>query len=131
MQYNLDGYSPPERDSYQSGGGGMSGGQTTSLTAQETSGIKKLLFRNGTPSFHPSWAQGFYFDQKMPYAIFQDKGGPCGILATVQAFFLKHLLYVQKQTLTNINMMTRNNIIASAITDILLNSASGNPSGAV
>ena len=26
MQYNLDGYSPPERDSYQAGGGGMSGG---------------------------------------------------------------------------------------------------------
>ena len=67
----------------------------------------------------------------MNYAIFQDKGGPCGILATVQAFFLKHLLFVQKQTLTNINLMTRNNVIASAITDILLNSASGNPSGAV
>ena len=67
----------------------------------------------------------------MHYAIFQDKGGPCGILATVQAFFLKHLLFVQKQTLNNINLMTRNNILASAITDILLNSASGNPSGAV
>ena len=72
----------------------MSGGSTSALSPQETSGIKTLLFRNGTPSFHSSWAQGFYFDQKMNYAIFQDKGGPCGILATVQAFFLKHLLFV-------------------------------------
>ena len=67
----------------------------------------------------------------MQYAIFQDKGGPCGILATVQAFFLKHLLFVQKQRLTNINLAQRNCYIASAITDILLNAASGNPSGTV
>ena len=67
----------------------------------------------------------------MHYAIFQEKGGPCGILATVQAFFLKHLLFVQKQKLTSINVGSRNNYIASAITDILLNSASGNPSGTV
>jgi len=56
MQYNLDGYQPPERDNYQAGGGGLQGSQASALTPEETSGIKKLLFRNGTPSFHPSWA---------------------------------------------------------------------------
>ena len=67
----------------------------------------------------------------MNYAIFQNKGGPCGILATVQAFFLKHLLFVQKQTLHNVNMQMRYSLLSSAITDILLNAASGNPSGTV
>jgi hypothetical protein len=40
--------------------------------------------------------QGFYFDKKLVYGLYQDKGGPCGILAGVQAFFLKHLLFVRK-----------------------------------
>ena len=109
----------------------MPSGQISNLLPEETQGIKQLLFRSDRGSFHDSWAQGFFFDQKMHYAIFQEKGGPCGILATVQAFFLKHLLFVQKQKLTSINVGSRNNYIASAITDILLNSASGNPSGAV
>lgn len=56
---------------------------------QDAQDLKQLLFRSDRGNFHDSWCQGFYFDQKMKYGIFQDKGGPCGILATVQAFFLK------------------------------------------
>jgi ubiquitin carboxyl-terminal hydrolase MINDY-3/4 len=55
--------------------------------------MKDLLFKSMTGSFHDSWCQGFYFDEKIKYGIFQNKGGPCGILATVNAFFLKHLLF--------------------------------------
>ena len=36
MQYNLDGFSLAEQDSYQSCGGGMQGGSTSALTPQET-----------------------------------------------------------------------------------------------
>jgi hypothetical protein len=46
-------------------------------------------------NFHTSWCQGFFFDQNVTYGIYQEKGGPCGILATVQAFFIKHLLFVK------------------------------------
>ena len=54
--------------------------------------MKRVVDQKG--SFHTSWNQGFFFDTKMHYAIYQEQGGPCGILATVQAFFLKHLLFV-------------------------------------
>ena len=94
-------------------------------------GIKQLLFKSDTGNFHTSWCQGFYFHKKLEYGIWQEKGGPCGIIATVQAFFLKHLLFVQKQKLTGLSLQLKNNCIASAIADILLNAASGNPSGAV
>lgn len=54
-----------------SGGVATSGmQQSTNLEPRETSGIKKLLFRSEQGSFHTSWAQGFYFDKKMKYAIF-------------------------------------------------------------
>ena len=69
MNYALDGYSPQERDSYQAASG-LPSGAMSNLTAEETSGIKQLLFRDERGSFHTSWAQGFYFDPKMHYAIF-------------------------------------------------------------
>ena len=69
------------------------------IQRDETMRINKLLFKNGKGHLHDSWKQGFYFDQRMKYGIYQDQGGPCGILATVQAFFLKHLLYGAKMPL--------------------------------
>ena len=63
--------------------------------------------------------------------MFQNEGGPCGLLATVHAFYLKHLLFVNK---VNINLITKQhqeNFIASAITDTLMNAASETKSGDV
>ena len=66
------------------------------ISREESMGIMHLLFKDGKGHLHDSWKQGFFFDQKIKYGLFQDKGGPCGILAVVQAFFLKHLLYGAK-----------------------------------
>jgi hypothetical protein len=63
--------------------------------------------------------------------MFQNEGGPCGLLATVHAFYLKNLLFVNK---VNINLITKQhqeNFIASAITDTLMNAASETKSGDV
>lgn len=97
LQYNLSGFN----GSKDFGGSAMSppGSQISLLEARS---IKKLLFSNENSNFHSSWNQGFFFDENLKYGIFQDEGGPCGILATVQAFFLKHLLFVHKVKLTDV-----------------------------
>lgn len=69
------------------------------ISREESNGINQLLFKDGKGHLHDSWKQGFYFDENLKYGIHQDQGGPCGILATVQAFFLKHLLYGAKMPL--------------------------------
>ena len=93
------------------------------ITNEESLAIRKLLFRDPSARFYDSWGQGFYFDQNIHYGIFQNQGGPCGILATVQAFFLKHLLYLAKIDLTKINLAKRENYLSAAITDILVNAS--------
>jgi hypothetical protein len=64
------------------------------ISQSESISIKTLLFRSKTANFHDSWHQGFFFDEKIKYGIYQKEGGPCGILATFQAFFMKHLLFM-------------------------------------
>jgi hypothetical protein len=46
MDYNLEGYSPPERDSYSQSLASMGSAQISNLTPEDTHGIKTLLFRN-------------------------------------------------------------------------------------
>ncbi|KAJ3292146.1 hypothetical protein HDU79_001717 [Rhizoclosmatium sp. JEL0117] len=50
-------------------------------------------------SFTEEWrGKGFVFSTNpdLAYGTVQIKGGPCGLLASVQAFVLKHLLFVEK-----------------------------------
>ena len=63
--------------------------------------------------------------------MFQNEGGPCGLLATVHAFYLKHLLFVNKVNINLIRKQHQENFIASAITDIFINAASVTKSGDV
>lgn len=79
------------------------------IGAEESKGIKHLLFKDGQGHLHDSWMQGFYFDKKIKYGIFQKHGGPCGILATVQAYFLKHLLFGAKMSLPYLNQRNYSN----------------------
>jgi len=89
--------------------------------------IQKLLFKDGNGHLHDSWKQGFFFDPKLKYGLYQEQGGPCGILATVQAFFLKHLLYGAKMSLHYLdekNFSTQIQIcLALAVADVLYNSS--------
>jgi len=55
----------------------------SNISMQESKEIARLLFKEGKGHLHDSWKQGFYFDQKIKYGVYQDQGGPCGILATV------------------------------------------------
>lgn len=55
--------------------------------------IRNLLWGNAVKEdVFKRWAQGFYFSKYEPTALVQTEGGPCAIIAPVQAFILKQLL---------------------------------------
>ncbi|XP_070688728.1 probable ubiquitin carboxyl-terminal hydrolase MINDY-4 [Pempheris klunzingeri] len=58
--------------------------------------LKAVLLGNGLNYFSVEWRnQGFTFSDThdLRYGIVQKKGGPCGVLASIQAFVLKKLLF--------------------------------------
>ncbi|KAM7302283.1 putative ubiquitin carboxyl-terminal hydrolase MINDY-4 isoform X1 [Ixodes scapularis] len=66
------------------------------ITVEEATELKQLLFGSPDGKFGEEWAsQGFTFTKSnaVPYGLLQKKGGPCGVLAAVQAYMLKELLW--------------------------------------
>ena len=41
------------------------------ISREESTGINGLLFKGGKGHLHDSWKQGFYFDEKLKYGIYQ------------------------------------------------------------
>lgn len=71
------------------------------ITRQEAVELKELLFGTKTGMFGEEWAsQGFTFTKSnaVPYGLLQKKGGPCGVLAAVQAYMIKELLWPKGAT---------------------------------
>lgn len=66
------------------------------ITRQEVTELKELLFGTRNGKFGEEWAsQGFTFTKSnaVPYGLLQKQGGPCGVLAAVQAYMIKELLW--------------------------------------
>ncbi|ETE57672.1 hypothetical protein L345_16609, partial [Ophiophagus hannah] len=58
--------------------------------------LKTLLFGSSLGCFSEEWKiQSFTFNEnpELKYGIVQKKGGPCGVLAAVQAHVLQHLIF--------------------------------------
>lgn len=96
------------------------------ISLETAMGLKTLIFGNGKTSFAPEWRkQAFSFCDLygLEYGIVQLKGGPCGVLASVQGFVLKHLLFgvnkgdVKKKL--HPSSRERTKALASAISEIL------------
>lgn len=72
------------------------GPQQVPVPSETVSLIKVLLGGPGSSGKLPdSFHQGFFFKRQsasLPYALWQEKGGPCGVLAAVQAQLVKELL---------------------------------------
>lgn len=70
---------------------GGSGGRA--ITESEALGVRELLFGDCSKMFNEAWReQGFYFCEGVDglgYGLIQAEGGPCGVLAAVQAFLLE------------------------------------------
>ncbi|KAL5276186.1 FAM188A family protein [Megaselia abdita] len=75
----------------------MSSDKTSACTVDsdvsELREIKKLLWsENLKPDVFFRWSQGFEFSPVEPSALVQKQGGPCAVIAPVQAYLLKILL---------------------------------------
>ncbi|XP_034387061.1 probable ubiquitin carboxyl-terminal hydrolase MINDY-4 [Cyclopterus lumpus] len=71
----------------------FAGGPMDQHTAVE---LKVILIGSSLNCFNVEWRnQGFPFSEMhdLRYGIVQKKGGPCGVLASIQAFVLKKLLF--------------------------------------
>ncbi len=69
---------------------------TVKLTAEEGCALRTLIFNDPGSCFNPAWAkQGFFFTKEddLGYGLIQLEGGPCGAVAAVQAYVLRHILY--------------------------------------
>ncbi|XP_065897129.1 probable ubiquitin carboxyl-terminal hydrolase MINDY-4 [Dysidea avara] len=88
-----------------------------SITKETVKGLRKLLFGSSKGSFNDEWTgQNFVFSSVpgLEYGLVQHKGGPCGVLATVQAFVLKHLLFVIESSTPSVN-----DALVSGMVDVL------------
>uniref|UniRef100_A0A1A8EAR4 Ubiquitin carboxyl-terminal hydrolase MINDY n=1 Tax=Nothobranchius kadleci TaxID=1051664 RepID=A0A1A8EAR4_NOTKA len=90
--------------------------------------LKNLLLASNLNSFSSEWMnQGFTFSEThdLRYGIVQRKGGPCGVLASIQAFVLKKLLFDNTDsTINNLHRLrpsnsTRRQCLVSALAEVL------------
>ncbi|CAD8166019.1 unnamed protein product [Paramecium octaurelia] len=85
-----------------------------------TQPIKKLLFQGTMIGLPKSWSQPFIFkDEPTFYGLHQLEGGPCGVLASVQAYYLKHFLFSQS---IYSKPSIKQNCLLAALADILYKS---------
>lgn len=66
----------------------------TNLSFEEARDVQALVLgRGGT--FQPCWQQGLYWtaEEELKFGLWQDQGGPCGVIAALQAFVLQKLMY--------------------------------------
>ncbi|CAN0584442.1 unnamed protein product, partial [Ectocarpus sp. 12 AP-2014] len=62
------------------------------VTEVQANGVRELVFGNPSKRFNDAWReQGFFFcgEEFLRYGLVQVEGGPCGVLAAVQAFLLE------------------------------------------
>ncbi|KAL3271085.1 hypothetical protein HHI36_021584 [Cryptolaemus montrouzieri] len=93
-----------------------------SAIEQELLGIRHLLWGNEVkPDIFKRWSQGFNFSSTESSALEQLNGGPCAILAPVQAFILKNLLleYKDLSFREKVNLEVENRILVQALLEIL------------
>ncbi|KAI9337945.1 hypothetical protein BDR26DRAFT_1008330 [Obelidium mucronatum] len=86
--------------------GSTAGG--TLISTQKAYMLRKLVFPGAIGGSEESRAKGMFTEEwkgkgfcfssntELAYGTVQIKGGPCGLLASVQAYILKHLLFVEK-----------------------------------
>jgi hypothetical protein len=98
-------------------------GQPISLETAKI--LRELLFGSAKgPSFNMEWRrQNFTFCELpgLEYGLVQHKGGPCGVLACVQAYIMKHLLFTGTSSVSCLHPSPeeRNVALISALSDIL------------
>ncbi|KAL5006775.1 hypothetical protein ScPMuIL_015581 [Solemya velum] len=66
------------------------------------------------------WTQGFSFSPDEPTALCQLEGGPCAVIAPVQAFVLKNALFNKKLEPSSVTGKEAKELLVLSLTEILL-----------
>ncbi|MCI4391329.1 hypothetical protein PGIGA_G00132870 [Pangasianodon gigas] len=83
-----------------------------------SSGVSASLFRR--------WTQGFVFSETEHSALEQFEGGPCAVIAPVQAFLLKNILFnMESSNWRNISEEEQRLALCSTLTEILVSACIG------
>ena len=98
-----------------------------SIILEEAKALRSILFGNRRPNcFSDTWRrQGLCFSDLagLKYGLVQHSGGPCGVLAVVQASFLKTLLFAKKRQLnadwSDIDGVQRDAVLVEALSEII------------
>jgi len=80
----------------------------------------------GTPQLPDAWKQGIFFAGYQPYGLQQVHGGPCGVLAVVQAFLLQVLLSASggaAEAVLEVDEKARQEALIEALSAILFRNA--------
>lgn len=80
------------------------------ITVDEACSLRLLLFGNTGDTFGSGWTnQGFKFrNLPMSYGIIQNKAGPCGVLAAIQAHVIFELLFGYTRSALNCGRLRPN-----------------------
>lgn len=82
---------------------------------------EQLMAIVGTPELSAAWQQGFFFAGYQPYGLQQVEGGPCGVIAVVQAFMLQALQRsaLGPDDILGVDETRRQDALCDAISEIL------------
>ncbi|XP_069585344.1 probable ubiquitin carboxyl-terminal hydrolase MINDY-4 isoform X1 [Ranitomeya imitator] len=101
------------------------------IDLQQATDLKTLIFGSSLCCFSEEWKiQSFTFTntKTLKYGIVQRKGGPCGVLAAVQACVLKHLLFGKESDHSRIlqpSDAVRTSCLYKALADVLWRAGDG------
>ncbi|ODN03373.1 hypothetical protein Ocin01_03302 [Orchesella cincta] len=82
--------------------------------------VKKVLWGEHIKGdLFSRWSQGFLYSAEERTALVQTDGGPCAVIAPVQAFLLKQVLKDSKTIQNNFNEEQVDSLLCQALTEIL------------
>ncbi|KAK3912578.1 Ubiquitin carboxyl-terminal hydrolase MINDY-3-like protein [Frankliniella fusca] len=95
--------------------------KTPSVVCKEVQDISNILWGPSLKiDVFRRWAQGFHFSNEEPTALLQCEGGPCAVLAPVQAFIIKTLLETDSlEDWRKAGSEKCNKLLVKAVCDIL------------
>ncbi|KAL4494059.1 hypothetical protein ABPG72_016015 [Tetrahymena utriculariae] len=83
------------------------------IDKQTADSVRNLLFGNSQKQYLPkSWAQGFIINEQDIFGLVQKEGGPCGVIAVVQAYYIKYILLQSK---VDESLMKKRNVQESCL----------------
>lgn len=82
----------------------------------------------GPPELPEAWKQGFFFAGYQPYGLQQVNGGPCGVLAVIQAFVIRalHIRAPSPGALLEVDEHLRQEALLDALAEVLFRNVGDN-----